>query len=140
MTAGVVPCDGDQDVVFANGCEQDSAGSAIQPTLPINESNQGRGLVDEAVSRLPTLSTKGRLVVAFDIEGDGDEDEDLLFPCNGPSQQRLHVNDGAGRFLAVTTALRPPSRARPTKRRPPTSTTTATSTWRSCRSAAAPTP
>lgn len=88
--------DGDLDVVFANGYVLSSTGQAIQPTLLINKISQGLGLVDETTTRLPTLAIKGTLVLAFDIEGDGDED--LFFSCNGPSQQRLYVNNGAGVF------------------------------------------
>ncbi|MFN7590995.1 MAG: hypothetical protein ACK5UQ_21145, partial [Planctomycetota bacterium] len=66
--------DGDEDVVFANGFVLNTAGSAIQPTLLINKIGQGLGLVDETESRLPTLEIKGTLVLAFDIEGDGDKD------------------------------------------------------------------
>ncbi len=97
-----VDADGDEDVVFANGYVLSSAGSAIQPTLLINKINQGLGLVDETASRLPTLAIKGTLVLAFDIEGDGDKD--LLFSCNGPSQQRLYVNNGAGVFTDESVA------------------------------------
>jgi hypothetical protein len=94
--------DGDEDVVFANGFVLNTAGSAIQPTLLINKINQGLGLVDETASRLPTLAIRGTLVLAFDIEGDGDKD--LLFSCNGPSQQRLYVNNGAGVFTDESVA------------------------------------
>lgn len=100
MTEGciLVDVDGDTDldVVFANGYVLSSTGSAIQPTILINKINQSLGLVDETASRLPALAIKATLVVAFDIDGDGDKD--LLFSCNGPSQQRLYVNNGAGVF------------------------------------------
>lgn len=106
MTEGciLVDVDGDTDldVVFANGYVLSSSGSAIQPTLLINKINQSLGLVDETAARLPTLAIKGTLVVAFDIEGDGDKD--LLFSCNGPSQQRLYVNNGAGVFTDESVA------------------------------------
>lgn len=88
--------DGDLDVVFANGFVLNTAGSAIQPTLLINKINQGMGLVDETATRLPTLAIKGTLAIAFDADGDGDRD--LVFSCNGNSQQRLYVNNGAGVF------------------------------------------
>jgi FG-GAP-like repeat len=88
--------DADLDVVFANGYVLSSAGQAIQPTLLINKINQGLGLVDETAARLPTLAIRGTLVVAFDADGDGDKD--LVFSCNGPSQQRLYRNDGTGVF------------------------------------------
>ena len=94
--------DGDQDVVFANGFVLNSTGQAIQPTLLINKIAQGQGLVDETATRLPTLAIKGTLVLAFDIEGDGDKD--LFFSCNGPSQQRLYVNNGAGVFTDQSVA------------------------------------
>jgi len=105
MTEGVVlvdvDADNDLDVVFANGFVLNTAGSAIQPTLLINKINQGLGLVDETATRLPTLAIKGTLVVAFDIEGDGDKD--LVFSCNGASQQRCYVNDGSGVFTDQST-------------------------------------
>jgi hypothetical protein len=100
MTEGVVlvdvDADGDQDVMFANGFVLQTSGMAIQPTLLINRINLGQGLVDETASRLPTLAIKGTLVVAADIDNDGDPD--LVISCNGPSQQRLYVNNGAGVF------------------------------------------
>ena len=92
--------DGDLDVVFANGFVLNSTGQAIQPTLLINKINQGLGLVDETATRLPTLAIRGTLVVAFDADGDGDKD--LVFSCNGPSQQRLYRNDGSGVFTDVS--------------------------------------
>jgi len=94
--------DGDLDVVFANGYVLSTSGQAIQPTLLINKIAQGQGLVDETATRLPTLAIKGTLVLAFDIEGDGDDD--LFFSCNGPSQQRLYVNNGAGVFTDQSVA------------------------------------
>ena len=36
--------------------------------------------------------------------GPGDGDKDLLFSCNGPSQQRLYVNNGAGVFTDESVA------------------------------------
>ena len=94
----LVDVDGDLDldVVFANGYVLSTAGQAILPTLLINKINQSLGLVDETAARLPALAIKGTLVIAFDIEGDGDSD--LVFSCNGPSQQRIYVNNGAGVF------------------------------------------
>jgi len=88
--------DTDLDVVFANGYVLNIAGSAIQPTILINKINLGQGLVDETAARLPILAIKGTLVIAFDVDGDGDKD--LMFSCNGPSQQRLYINDGTGVF------------------------------------------
>ncbi|HEX6813311.1 MAG TPA: VCBS repeat-containing protein [Planctomycetota bacterium] len=109
MTEGclLVDVDGDTDldVVFANGYVLSSSGSAIQPTLLINKINQSLGLVDETASRLPALAIRATLAIAFDIEGDGDKD--LVFSCNGPSQQRIYVNNGAGAF-ADETATRLP--------------------------------
>ena len=106
MTEGciLVDVDGDTDldVVFANGYVLSTSGSAIQPTILINKINLSLGLVDETATRLPTLAIKGTLVIAFDIEGDGDKD--LLFSCNGPSQQRLYVNNGSGVFTDESVA------------------------------------
>jgi hypothetical protein len=106
MTEGCVLVDvdgdGDLDVVFANGYVLSTAGSAIQPTILINRIGQSLGLVDETATRLPTLAIKGTLVVAFDIDGDGDKD--LVFSCNGPSQQRVYVNNGAGVFTDESVA------------------------------------
>ena len=106
MTEGVilvdVDGDADLDVVFANGFVLNSTGTAIQPTLLINKINLGLGLVDETAARLPTLAIKGTLAIAFDIEGDGDKD--LFFSCNGPSQQRLYVNNGSGVFTDQSVA------------------------------------
>lgn len=97
-----VDLDGDLDVVFTNGYVLSTAGNAIQPTLLINRIAEGLGLVDETATRLPALAIRGTLAVAFDIEGDGDLD--LFFACNGPSQQRLYVNDGNGTFTDQSAA------------------------------------
>jgi hypothetical protein len=94
--------DTDLDVVFANGFVLSSSGQAIQPTLLINKIGQGLGLVDETAARLPTLAIRGTLVIAPDVDGDGDAD--LVFSCNGPSQQRLYVNDGTGVFTDQSVA------------------------------------
>ncbi|MFY9341374.1 MAG: VCBS repeat-containing protein [Planctomycetota bacterium] len=106
MTEGciLVDVDGDtdRDVVFANGYVLSSSGSAIQPTILINKINQSLGLVDETATRLPALAIRGTLVVAFDLEGDGDKD--LVFACNGPSQQRVYVNNGSGVFTDESVA------------------------------------
>lgn len=106
MTEGciLVDVDGDSDldVVFANGYVLSSSGSAIQPTILINRINQSLGLVDETAARLPTLAIKATLAIAFDVDGDGDKD--LVFSCNGPSQQRLYVNNGAGVFTDESVA------------------------------------
>ncbi len=105
MTEGVilVDVDGDTDldVVFANGFVLSTSGSAIQPTILINKIGLGLGLVDETATRLPTLAIKATLAIAFDIDGDGDRD--LVFSCNGASQQRCYVNDGAGNFTDQST-------------------------------------
>jgi len=68
----------------------------------INKMNQGLGFVDESTPRIPTTAIRGTLVVAFDIEMDGDLD--LFFACNGNSQQRLYVNDGNGNFTDESVA------------------------------------
>jgi len=88
--------DGDLDAVFANGYVLSTIGQAIRPTILINKVAQGLGFVDETTPRIPNTAIKGTLAIAFDIENDGDLD--LMFACNGPSQQRLYVNDGAGNF------------------------------------------
>ena len=109
MTEGcvLVDVDGDNDldVVFANGYVLSSTGSAIQPTLLINKINQSLGLVDETATRLPALPIRATLVIAFDIDNDGDKD--LVFSCNGPSQQRIYVNNGAGIFTDETATRLP---------------------------------
>ncbi len=109
MTEGclLVDVDGDNDldVVFANGYVLSSTGSAIQPTLLINKINLGMGLVDETATRLPILAIKATLAIAFDIDGDGDKD--LVFACNGPSQQRIYVNNGSGVFSDQTATRLP---------------------------------
>ncbi len=97
--------DGDLDVVFANGYVLSTSGQAILPTLLINKINQGLGLVDETATRLPALAIKGTLAIALDVDGDGDKD--LVFSCNGASQQRLYINDGAGHFTDESTQRLP---------------------------------
>lgn len=94
--------DGDLDAVFANGYVLSINGQSIRPTILINKINQGLGFVDESTPRIPTTAIRGTLVVAFDIENDGDLD--LFFACNGNSQQRLYVNDGNGNFTDESVA------------------------------------
>lgn len=100
MTEGsiLIDVDGDTDldVVFANGFVLQITGSSILPTILINKISLGQGLVDETAARLPALAIRGTQVVAFDCDADGDQD--LIFTCNGPSQQRLYINNGAGVF------------------------------------------
>lgn len=88
--------DGDLDAIFANGYVLSINGQPVRPTILINKVDQGLGFVDESTPRIPTTAIRGTLAVAFDIENDGDLD--LFFACNGNSQQRLYVNDGAGNF------------------------------------------
>lgn len=94
--------DGDLDVVFANGYVLSSTGQAILPTVLINKINQGLGLVDETATRLPATAIKATLALACDVDGDGDLD--LVFSCNGPSQQRLYINNGSGVFTDESVA------------------------------------
>jgi hypothetical protein len=94
--------DGDLDAIFANGYVLSINGQSIRPTILINKINQGLGFVDESTPRIPTTAIRGTLVVAFDIENDGDLD--LFFACNGNSQQRLYVNDGNGNFTDESVA------------------------------------
>ncbi len=94
--------DGDLDAIFANGYVLSINGQSIRPTVLINKINQGLGFVDESTPRIPTTAIRGTLVVAFDIENDGDLD--LFFSCNGNSQQRLYVNDGTGNFTDESVA------------------------------------
>ncbi len=94
--------DGDLDVVFANGYVLSVNGQSIRPTVLINKINQGLGFVDESTPRIPNTAIRGTLVIAFDIENDGDLD--LFFSCNGNSQQRLYVNNGTGNFTDQSVA------------------------------------
>jgi len=94
--------DGDLDLVFANGYVLSVNGQSIRPTVLINKINQGLGFVDESTPRIPFTAIRGTLVIAFDIENDGDLD--LFFSCNGNSQQRLYVNDGTGNFTDESVA------------------------------------
>lgn len=94
--------DGDLDVVFTNGYVLSTSGQAIRPTVLINKVNQGLGFVDESTPRIPTTAIRGTLAIAFDIENDGDLD--LVFSCNGNSQQRVYVNDGNGNFTDESAA------------------------------------
>lgn len=110
MTEGCICADldgdGDQDVVFANGYALSTAGTTAQlPTLLINKFNQALGFADESAVRLPALPLKANQVIAVDVERDGDLD--LAFACNGPSQQRLYINNGSGVFTDGTAARLP---------------------------------
>ncbi len=107
MTEGCIAADldgdGDKDVLFANGYVLSSAGSAaVLPTLLINKFNLALGLVDESAARLPATLLKATQVIAVDIERDGDLD--LVITCNGPTQQRLYLNNGVGVFTDVSVA------------------------------------
>ena len=88
--------DSDLDIVFTNGFVLSTSGQAIRPTILINKINQGLGLVDESTPRIPLLAISGTLAIACDLDNDGDLD--LVFSCNGNSQQRIYVNDGTGHF------------------------------------------
>jgi hypothetical protein len=110
MTEGCICADldgdGDQDVVFANGYALSTAGTTAQlPTLLINKFNLGSGFVDESAARLPAIALKANQVIAFDADRDGDLD--LAFACNGPSQQRLYINNGSGVFTDGTATRMP---------------------------------
>ncbi len=83
--------DGDLDVVCANG----SAGLA-QQQLFINNYPTGGGLVDESVTRLGVLSLAGAVVIAADLDDDGDQD--LVFAVRNNQAPRLLLNNGSGVF------------------------------------------
>ncbi|MSR74140.1 MAG: VCBS repeat-containing protein [Planctomycetes bacterium] len=110
MTEGCITADldgdGDHDVVFANGYALSTAGTAaLLPTLLINKFNLSLGFVDESAARLPAITLKATQVIAADLDRDGDLD--LVFACNGPSQQRLYLNNGAGVFTDASAARLP---------------------------------
>ncbi|HET6204123.1 MAG TPA: VCBS repeat-containing protein [Planctomycetota bacterium] len=83
--------DGDLDVVCANG-----SGGLAQQQLFINNYATGGGLVDESVVRLGVLSLAGAVVIAADLDDDGDLD--LVFAVRNAQAPRLLLNNGAGVF------------------------------------------
>jgi hypothetical protein len=94
VALGDVDGDGWLDVVFGNAFSSDS--------LYLN-SGQGR-YVDATATHLPTTALRwGREAVDFgDFDGDGDLD--LVFGVVD-RQNRLHLNDGTGRFTEVANVL-----------------------------------
>lgn len=99
-----VDLDGALDLFFANGFVLNIGGQLIAPDLIMNRLAQGMGFVNQSATRLPQPITtlRGTQVLAMDIEQDGDPD--LIITCNGPSQQRLWVNDGTGHFTDQSVA------------------------------------
>ncbi len=94
--------DGDLDLVLANGEGYLTAEDPLAPQVFVN-TGVSAGLpvmVDESGARFPAFTQWGREVIAFDMEGDGDDD--LFFSNAFDSQQRLLRNDGTGHFTDVT--------------------------------------
>ncbi|MEM7205934.1 MAG: VCBS repeat-containing protein [Planctomycetota bacterium] len=93
---GDVDRDGDADLVFANH---------MQNQLYLND---GSGFYIDATGRLPLDNDISIAVALGDADGDGDPD--LTFAnanLPGASQNRLYLNDGAGRFSDATAARMP---------------------------------
>ncbi len=106
IAAGDVDGDGDVDLVFANG-ELQRPG--YQPALYLND---GSGTFVEATTgRLPARLLSVVRVLMFDADGDRDLDLFVATTAEGffntADQDRLYVNDGAGRFTDMTAAKLP---------------------------------
>lgn len=102
VTSVDIDGDNDIDVIFANGNGFSSAGTPLAPTILINTGTVGGNpvFVDETATRLPSFTQNGKGVLAFDMDGDGDQD---LFFSNGfGKSQRLLRNNGGGFFTDVT--------------------------------------
>jgi len=99
--------DGDVDVLFANGSGY-GAGGALPQHLFLND---GSGTFTAAHSQLNVASFNAKMVIAEDLDGDGDLDlayaVESGFP--GPTQTpRILINDGTGNFADESATRLPP--------------------------------
>jgi len=102
VAAGDVDGDGDLDLVFGNSITSQSGSGQNRLYL-----NDGRGrFTDVTASQLPVAKDPTYAVELADV--DGDRDLDLLVGNlygNGPTQNRLYLNDGKGKFTDATRQL-----------------------------------
>ncbi len=84
--------DGDLDAVIGNWGEQNA--------LHLND---GRGHLHDASNLLPPDTERPSHVIAFDADGDGDQD---LYWANA-QQDQLYLNDGTSRFADATATRLP---------------------------------
>ncbi len=98
--------DGDQDLVTAGNSGLQTIGSQNRLLL-----NDGTGVfTDVTTARFPVDQDKTRIVLAFDVDADGDADVlalNSISGFSGTAVNRLYLNDGTGRFTDVTATQLP---------------------------------
>jgi len=102
LAVGDVDGDGDQDLVLA----RTGLTNQRQNRLYLND---GAGtFTDATVTNLPVDDDITTAIGLGDVDGDGDLD---VVIGNGNGQDRLYLNDGAGRFTDATSGRMPPDSA-----------------------------
>ncbi len=97
--------DGDVDILFANGSVYGgmAASGALAQHLFLND---GQGVFTAAHAQLNVAAFNAKMVVADDLDGDGDPDLAYASGSTG-SPPRLLLNDGFGTFTDVTATNMP---------------------------------
>jgi hypothetical protein len=100
--------DGDLDVALATGDGYSNAGPARQQLLLVNDG--AANFTDESVARLGTLLLIAKMVIAVDVDGDGDDDlvyAQISTPGASTRKPVLMLNNGSGTFTNVSAAQLP---------------------------------
>jgi len=100
--------DGDLDIALATGDGYSNTGPARQQLLLVNDG--AANFTDESVARLGALLLIAKMVIAVDVEGDGDDD--LVYAqissAGAPTRKPvLMLNNGSGVFTDVSAAQLP---------------------------------
>ncbi|MHC5211657.1 MAG: FG-GAP repeat domain-containing protein [Planctomycetota bacterium] len=101
-----VDADGDMDILFANGSSYGGGGTqGAQPQHLFL--NNGSGVFSAAHGQLNVANFNAKMVVADDVDGDGDPD--LLY-CSGSLgfTPKCLINDGTGNFTDESGTRLPP--------------------------------